>query len=66
VGTVSWKGKKATARLKGRMGWLAAGPVGPKLSKFFSEFFFKYIKALEIYTRRFRRNFDMKIFPKFF
>jgi hypothetical protein len=27
---------------------------------------FEYTKALEICTRRFRRNFDMRIFPKFF
>jgi hypothetical protein len=27
---------------------------------------FEYTKALEICTRRFRRNFDMSIFPKFF
>jgi hypothetical protein len=27
---------------------------------------FKFIKALEICRRRFRRNFDMRIFPKFF
>jgi hypothetical protein len=26
---------------------------------------FEYTKALEIYRRRFRRNFDMRIFPKF-
>jgi hypothetical protein len=27
---------------------------------------FDYSKALEICRRRFRRNFDMRIFPKFF
>jgi hypothetical protein len=27
---------------------------------------FEYTKALEICTRRFRRNFDMRIFSKFF
>jgi hypothetical protein len=27
---------------------------------------FEFTKALEICRRRFRRNFDMKIFPKFF
>jgi hypothetical protein len=26
----------------------------------------EFAKALEIYTRRFRRNFDAKIFSKFF
>jgi hypothetical protein len=27
---------------------------------------FEFTKALEIYRRRFRRNFDTRIFPKFF
>jgi hypothetical protein len=27
---------------------------------------FEYTKALEICRRRFRRNFDMRIFPKIF
>jgi hypothetical protein len=27
---------------------------------------FEFIKALEICRRRFRRNFDMRVFPKFF
>jgi hypothetical protein len=27
---------------------------------------FKFAKALEICTRRFRRDFDTRIFPKFF
>jgi hypothetical protein len=27
---------------------------------------FEFTKALENYGRRFRRNFDMRIFPKFF
>jgi hypothetical protein len=27
---------------------------------------FEFTKALEICIRRFRRNFDMRIFPKFF
>jgi hypothetical protein len=28
--------------------------------------FFEFTKALEIGTRRFRRNFEVGIFPKFF
>jgi hypothetical protein len=28
--------------------------------------FFEFTKALEICRRRFRRNFNMRIFPKFF
>jgi hypothetical protein len=48
-------------------GW--AGPDGLKSEKnSFSNknYIFEYTKALEIYTRRFRRNFDMGIFPKIF
>jgi hypothetical protein len=38
-GAASWKKKKwVVARLKGRMGRLAAGPIGPKVKeKIFSE-----------------------------
>jgi hypothetical protein len=49
-------------------GW-AARSAGPKAKKRISElknWIFKFIKALEICRRRFRRNFDMRIFPKFF
>jgi hypothetical protein len=57
------------AGLRGRVGRLAAGPIGPNVKgKFFSEqnLIFDYGKALENCIRRFRRNFDMRIFPKFF
>jgi hypothetical protein len=46
-----------------------AGPIGPKSEEnyFRIDFgFFEYTKALEICRRRFRRNFDMGIFHKFF
>jgi hypothetical protein len=46
-----------------------AGPDGPKSeeSSFsIKNWIFEYSKALEICTRRFRRNFDMRIFPKIF
>jgi hypothetical protein len=46
-----------------------ARPDGPKSEEsYFSNKnrIFEYTKALEIYTRRFRRNFDMRIFPKIF
>jgi hypothetical protein len=55
-------------------GW-AEGRVGRKVGRAESEEkriselkigFFEFIKALEICTRIFRRNFDMRIFPKFF
>jgi hypothetical protein len=46
-----------------------AGPNGPNSEEnsFLNKnYIFEYTKALEIYTRRFRRNFDMRISPKFF
>jgi hypothetical protein len=46
-----------------------AGPGGPKSEQnSFSNknWIFEFSKALEIYTRRFRRNFDMRIFLKIF
>jgi hypothetical protein len=53
----------------GRMGRLAAGPNGSKVKKNSfpnKNLIFDYSKALEICRRGFRRNFDMRIFPKFF
>jgi hypothetical protein len=46
-----------------------ARPGGPNFEeKFFSNknCIFEFTKALEICRRRYRRNFDMRIFPKFF
>jgi hypothetical protein len=46
-----------------------AGPDGPKSEEDFflnKNWMFEYTKALEICTRRFRRNFNTRIFPKFF
>jgi hypothetical protein len=57
------------AGLRGRAGRLAAGPIGPKAKEnSFSNknWIFEFIKALEICRKRFRRNFGMRIFPKFF
>jgi hypothetical protein len=51
------------------MDWLAAGPVGPEAEKKSFQnknWIFEFTMALKICTRRFRRNFDTKIFPKFF
>jgi hypothetical protein len=53
----------------GRMGRLAAGPNGLKVkdNSFPNKnLIFYYSKALEICRRGFRRNFGMRIFPKFF
>ncbi len=57
------------AGLRGRAGRLAAGPIGPKAKENSfpnKNWIFEFTKALEICRRRFRRNFDMRIFPKFF
>jgi hypothetical protein len=65
-------GERGRGRLKKSGPWLgrlAAGLIGPKSKKKnfrIKNWIFEFIKALEICTRRFRRNFDMRIFPKFF
>jgi hypothetical protein len=54
-------------------GW-ARGRVGCKVDRAeikkknfrIKNWIFEFTKALEICRRRFRRNFDMRIFPKFF
>jgi hypothetical protein len=71
-----WAGRAILACGDGVAGGLAGpeakwavGSAGPKIrKKEISELKldFKFIKALEICRRRFRRNFDMRIFPKFF
>jgi hypothetical protein len=58
-----WTGGEA-----GRADWLL-GRSGPKVKKksfLNKKLIFDYSKALEICRRKFRRNFDMRIFPKFF
>jgi hypothetical protein len=45
-------------------GW--AGPKSEEDSFSNKNWIFEYTKALEICTRRFRRNFDMRVFPKIF
>jgi hypothetical protein len=52
-----------------RAGTGEAGPDEPKSDENYVRInfgFFEYTKALEICRRRFRRNFDMGIFRKFF
>jgi hypothetical protein len=77
---VGWAGREAEAQLgegerpigEGKRKWAAAGPktgAGPNSSnKTFLNFYleFEYLATLEICTRKFRRNFDMGIFPKIF
>jgi hypothetical protein len=62
-GQWGWVGQKAEWA-----GWLL-GRLGQKLKKKSfrnKNWIFEFTKALEICTRRFRRNFDTRIFPKFF
>jgi hypothetical protein len=62
-GWVGWLGQKA-----GWVGWLL-GRLGPKLKEISFQnknWIFEYTKALKICTMRFRRDFDVGIFPKFF
>jgi hypothetical protein len=52
-----------------RLGGLLLGRLGQKLKENSFQnkiWIFEYTKALEISRRRFRMNFDMRIFPKFF
>jgi hypothetical protein len=65
-----WREVAAQERV-GRCG--RPGPAGPKSKESFITYLvfqFQWIsnsgKTLEICTRRFRRNFEMGIFPKFF
>jgi hypothetical protein len=65
-GLVGWLGLLGRSGPIGWMSWLA---IGPKVEEnFFSDknWIFEYAKALEICTRRFMRNLDTTIFPKFF
>jgi hypothetical protein len=64
--------KKTTGDRLGRDGGLgrswAERPDGPKAEENYFRikfWIFEYTKALEICTRKFRRNFDIRIFPKF-
>jgi hypothetical protein len=51
-----------------QLGWLAARLIGPKVKENSfpnKDLIFEYTKAFEI-CRRFRRDFDMRIFPEIF
>jgi hypothetical protein len=76
VGRAAWAGLWASASGRGERPAGPAGPMaewaarsaGPKAKKRISElkkWIFEFNKALEICIRRFMRNFDMRIFPKF-
>jgi hypothetical protein len=64
-------GRAGSRRPAGQSGpaWGGAGPDGPKSEEksFLNKnLIFEYTKALEFCTSRFRTNFDMRMFPKFF
>jgi hypothetical protein len=69
VGAVSaCRGSEASGLAGPKAEW-AARSAGPKVRKrnfWIKNWIFEFTKALEIYRRRFRRTFDMRIFPKFF
>jgi hypothetical protein len=69
VGRRGGEGRWAAAGPKGRMGRLATGPIGSKVKENSfpnKDLIFEYTDALEICRRRFRRDLDMRIFPKIF
>jgi hypothetical protein len=77
VGRAAWAGLWASACGRreasgGRLGQRPSGPVrvaGPKVKKkdfLIRNWILEFTKALEICTRKIRRNFDMGIFLKFF
>jgi hypothetical protein len=69
VGMVSACGDGMAGGLAGPEAERAARLAGPKARKKNFQIkigFFEFTKALEICRRRFRRNFDVRIFPKFF
>jgi hypothetical protein len=69
AGAVSACGGSEASGLAGPKAEWAARSAGPKVRKknfWIKNWIFEFTKALEICRRRFRRNFDMRIFPKFF
>jgi hypothetical protein len=59
-----WGGEGKSAGWK-KKEWAATGPKAEENYFQIKFWIFEYTKALEICIRRFRRNFDMRIFPKF-
>jgi hypothetical protein len=54
------------AGLRGRVGRKVGRAEIKKKNFWIKNWIFEFTQALEICRRRFRRNFDMRIFPKFF
>jgi hypothetical protein len=64
---VNQKGKRTSANAPSTRGLArSAEPKARKKNFRIKNWIFEFIKALEICRRRFRRKFDMMIFPKFF
>jgi hypothetical protein len=59
-------GQRGPAGPKAEWAARSAGPKVRKKNFWIKNWIFEFTKALEFYRRRFRRNFDMMIFPKFF
>jgi hypothetical protein len=69
VEVVLGRRRQRKKREAGRAKWAKrpSGPVGCVKKAFWNKkWIWEFTKALEICTRRFRRNFDTRIFPKFF
>jgi hypothetical protein len=60
------RGQRGLARLEVEWAARSTGPKAKKKKFCIKNWIFEFTKALEICTWRFRRNFDMRIFPKFF
>jgi hypothetical protein len=60
------RGQRELAGPKAEWAARSARPKARKKNFRIKNWIFEFIKALEICGRRFRRNFDMRIFPKFF
>jgi hypothetical protein len=60
------RGQQGPARPKAEWAARSAGPKGRKMNFRIKNWIFEFTKALKICRRRSRRNFDMRIFPKFF
>jgi hypothetical protein len=65
-GLLERRGQGEPAGPKAEWAARSAGPKARKMNFRIKNWIFEFTKALEICRTRFRRNFDMRIFPKFF
>jgi hypothetical protein len=68
VGFNLWerRGQREPAGPKAEWAARSTGPKARKKNFRIKNWIFEFTKDLDICRRRFRRNFDMRIFPKFF